>query len=47
MHHHDAQVGRELSRRQTFKHWKTKEWKRRSVLRKQRVKEIEHLRDIA
>jgi len=47
IHHRDAQVGRELSRRQTFKHWKTKEWKRRSVLRKQRVKEIEHLRDIA
>ena len=47
IHHHDAQVGRELSRRPTFTHWKTKEWKRRNVLRKQRVKEIEHLRDIA
>lgn len=47
MHHHDAQVGRDLARRRTLKHWKTKEWKRRSVLRKQRVKAIEHLREIA
>jgi hypothetical protein len=47
MHHHDAEIGREQSRRQQFKHWKTKHWKRRKVVRKQRALEIERLRDVA
>ena len=47
MHHHDAEIGREQSRRQQFKHWKTKQWKRRKVVRKQRALEIERLRDVA
>jgi hypothetical protein len=47
LHHHDAAIGIEQSRKQTIKHWKTKAWKRRKVVRKQRVMEMEHLRDIA
>ena len=47
LHHHDAEIGIEHSRKQAVKHWKTKAWKRRKVVRKQRVLEIEHLRDIA
>jgi hypothetical protein len=47
MHHHDAEIGREQSRRQQFKHWKTKQWKRRKVVRKQRALEIARLRDVA
>jgi len=47
MHHHDAEIGREQSRRREIKHWKTKAWKRRKVARKQRALEIERLRDVA
>jgi hypothetical protein len=47
LHHHDAEIGIEQSRKHAIKHWKTKAWKRRKVVRKQRVIEMEHLRDIA
>ena len=37
-HHHDAQVGLEKSRRsRDVKHWKTKDWKRRKAMRRQRA----------
>jgi hypothetical protein len=47
LHHHDAEIGIEQSRKHAIKHWKTKAWKRRKVVRKQRVIEMEQLRDIA
>ena len=37
MHHHDAQTGIEKRKRQPLKHWKTKEWKRRKMVRQQRA----------
>jgi hypothetical protein len=37
MHHHDAEVGRAKSKRIPLKHWKTKDWKRRNVVRRQRA----------
>ncbi|MFM9112808.1 MAG: hypothetical protein ACKOPB_06100 [Actinomycetota bacterium] len=44
VHHHDAKVAQEMSRRVRLRHWKTKDWKRRSTQRKQRALEIDHLR---
>jgi hypothetical protein len=44
VHHHDAKVGKEHARRQRLRHWKTKDWKRRSALRKQRAIELDELR---
>ena len=38
MHHHDAAKGAQKSRRRPFKHWKTKEWKRRTAMRKARAR---------
>lgn len=37
VHHHDAERGMEKSRRKPLKHWKTKDWKRRSQLRKSKA----------
>jgi len=37
VHHHDAERGKEKSRRQPLKHWKTKDWKRRKAIRRQRA----------
>jgi len=37
VHHHDAEVAIEKSHRHAFKHWKTKEWKRRKTLRRNRA----------
>ena len=37
VHHHDAERGLEKSRRKPLKHWKTKEWKRRKAIRKNRA----------
>lgn len=36
-HHHDAEVGRQQAKRKALRHWKTKDWKRRSAARKQRA----------
>lgn len=47
IHHHDAEVGRELSQRPMFRHWKTKAWKRRKVARKQRAQALITLHDVA
>jgi hypothetical protein len=47
VHHHDANVGKQLSRRKRLRHWKTKDWKRRSALRKQRASELDQLRKSA
>lgn len=46
VHHHDAQVGLEKSRRsRDVKHWKTKEWKRRKAVRRRRAQEWDRLAD--
>lgn len=37
VHHHDAARGREKARRRPMKHWKTKDWKRRTSIRRQRA----------
>lgn len=37
VHHHDPSVGIEKARRGRFKHWKTKEWKRRTARRRARA----------
>ena len=37
MHHHDSAVGRAKSMRTPLKHWKTKDWKRRKAVRRQRA----------
>ena len=37
VHHHDPKVGIEKARRSTFKHWKTKDWKRRKARRRARA----------
>ena len=37
VHHHDAERGKEKSRRRPMKHWKTKDWKRRTAMRRQRA----------
>jgi hypothetical protein len=34
VHHHDADRGREKARRKPLKHWKMKEWKRRTATRR-------------
>ncbi|TSA52219.1 MAG: hypothetical protein D4R44_06145 [Actinobacteria bacterium] len=47
VHHHDAEIGIERSRKQSISHWKTKSWKRRSVARKQRAQELLQLRKTA
>jgi hypothetical protein len=36
-HHHDPVVGIEKSRRHPMKHWKTKDWKRRKTVRRQKA----------
>jgi hypothetical protein len=36
-HHHDPLVGIEKSRKHVLKHWKTKEWKRRKTVRRERA----------
>lgn len=36
-HHHDAERGIEKTRRKPMKHWKTKDWKRRKAIRKNRA----------
>ena len=36
-HHHDPAVGIEKSRRRQLKHWKTKDWKRRKTIRRQKA----------
>ena len=45
MHHHDAEVGIELAQKASFRHWKSKAWKRRKAVRRQRAMQIENLRD--
>ena len=47
LHHHDASVGRAQARRQRLRHWKTKDWKRRSASRKKRASELDQLRKSA
>lgn len=37
VHHHDPKKGVEKSRRAAFKHWKTKDWKRRKARRRARA----------
>jgi hypothetical protein len=37
VHHKDPQRAVQKTRRKPFKHWKTKEWKRRKVVRKNRA----------
>lgn len=37
LHHHDPKTGIEKSRRPKFKHWKTKDWKRRKAVRRARA----------
>ncbi len=37
MHHHDAEKGKKLAARQRPRHWKTKMWKRRSTVRKNKA----------
>jgi len=36
-HHHDAEIGRQQAKRHELRHWKTKDWKRRTAARKQRA----------
>jgi hypothetical protein len=45
MHHHDAEVARvkEAKRSRKLRHWKTKTWKRRTVLRQQRAAAMRRL----
>jgi hypothetical protein len=44
VHHHDADRGREKSKRtKVLKHWKTKDWKRRKAERRRRAEEWERL----
>lgn len=38
MHHRDAQRAVEKNRRKPFKHWKTKDWKRRKANRQNRAR---------
>lgn len=38
MHHRDAQRAKDKSRRKPFKHWKTKDWKRRTANRMNRAR---------
>jgi hypothetical protein len=45
--HHDSEVGRALSHRPMFRHWKTKAWKRRKVARKLRAQAFITPREIA
>ncbi len=45
MHHHDAEVGIELAQKASYRHWKSKAWKRRKAVRRQRARQIENLRD--
>lgn len=45
MHHHVAEVGIEMAKKVSFKHWKSKSWKRRKAVRRQRAKQIQNLRD--
>lgn len=40
VHHHDAGRGIEKSRRKVLRHWKTKDWKRRSTNRRRRAREL-------
>jgi len=47
LHHHDPVVGIEKSRRQPFKHWKTKEWKRRKSVRRARAQAWDSLGETA
>jgi hypothetical protein len=35
--HHDPLVGIEKSRKHVLRHWKTKEWKRRKAVRRERA----------
>lgn len=37
VHHHDPERGRAEGRRRPFKHWKTKDWKRRKAVRRARA----------
>jgi hypothetical protein len=37
VHHHDAEKAIEKSARRPFKHWKVKDWKRRSAVRRQKA----------
>jgi hypothetical protein len=43
MHYKDAQRAMEKSRRKPFKHWKTKDWKRRKVVRQNRARAWDQL----
>ncbi|MEM8619951.1 MAG: hypothetical protein AAGF73_09530 [Actinomycetota bacterium] len=46
-HHHDAEKARKklAKRSRTKRHWKTKMWKRRTLLRQERARELERARD--
>ena len=45
MHHHDAEVARtkQAKRKRNMRHWKTKMWKRRTQLRRERVQALRAL----
>ena len=47
MHHHDSDVAKSKAakRSRTKRHWKTKMWKRRTVLRRERAQAIELARE--
>ncbi len=46
MHHHDAEVAKSklAKRSRTQRHWKTKMWKRRTNLRRERAEALEEAR---
>lgn len=47
VHHRDPVIGRGKAKRTTPRHWKTREWKRRKAVRRERAIETERLREIA
>lgn len=47
VHHHDAVIGRKKAARSSLRHWKTRDWKRRKSLRRQRAAETDRQRRMA
>lgn len=46
VHHHDSEKVAEARRTpKVLKHWKTKDWKRRKILRRRRAQEWDRLAD--
>lgn len=46
VHHHDAVIGRKKAKRSSLRHWKTRDWKRRKSVRREKALESERLRRI-